>query len=76
MDQIWVEILSEGQQSVVWTKADLNETMYAWYPIEISLDAWVNKSIQLRFAFDSMDEKDNDQEGVYIDDVSVLMPCQ
>jgi len=39
------------------------------------LNAYKGKTISIHFTFDSVDDNDNDGEGIYIDDVLVKKLC-
>jgi titin len=47
------------------------EAMQSWHSHAIDLSAYVGKTIEVRFFFDSIDSVSNDYEGWFIDDVYV-----
>ncbi len=49
--------------------------MKKWKAIQIDLKAYRGKTVKFRFVFDSIDGKDNDYEGIYIDDFQVWEMC-
>ena len=68
-----------GQDTPVWTKADIGGTTgLAWEELEVDLTALNlgGKSVQLVFGFDSVDATNNDYQGLYFDDIRLLWPCQ
>ncbi len=46
-----------------------------WVPVEVDLSSYAGQSIQLVFAFDSVDGWGNTGEGIYLDEVSVVSGC-
>ena len=73
-DKTEVVVIADGTATVVLTKSTL-PSVDAWTPVEISLDAFAGKTIQIQFTFKSVDSLYNSTEGVYVDDVVVSFPC-
>ena len=57
--------------SVQSVKLDNSKNYNKWAKIEISLTHWLGKKVQVRFDFDSADEKFNTRAGWYLDDLLV-----
>ena len=76
-DLLSARIIVGGNAFTVWERTDLGfGTSQQWIPVTIDLPAQVaGRTIRVQFAFDSVDEQDNDGEGVYVDDVSVFAIC-
>ncbi len=75
-DTITVDVVdvAAGTTTTVWTKANLG-AYDAWRRVEIPLDAWAGKNVQVRFSFATGSDVDNAGEGLYFDNLSVVVPC-
>ena len=72
-----VEVVVDGTPTKIFSKDDVIATEYKqWRQAgPFSLNAYKGKTISIHFTFDSVDDNDNDGEGVYIDDVLVKKLC-
>jgi len=79
VDKVFIIVDDGVSQTEVWSKADIGgTTAWQFVPIEVNLSQfgdYSGKEIKLIFLFDSLDEKNNDYEGVYFDDVELVWPC-
>ena len=77
VDKAWVELRPEGGAPVVlWSKDQVTEgTITGWKHVEADVTAWAGAPFRVAFLFDSIDEKGNDNEGVWVDDVELRVPC-
>jgi hypothetical protein len=76
-DQVGISVIHDDGEIEVWNKEAVGGTTgYSWDEFEVDLSAYAGQSVQLRFAFDSIDEMLNDYEGVYFDDLRFLWPCE
>lgn len=62
---------------VLWNKAtDMKLGDYKkWTLVTLDLSPYAGQSIQVQFHFDTKDELNNQSEGIYIDDVTLLTSC-
>ncbi len=76
-DRFTIEAQSDDTAAgLLFDKADLAEDEFRrWTALELDLSTFVGRSVRLTFRFDSVDATANDGEGVYVDDVVVLVPC-
>ncbi len=75
-DKLEVFVKLGGAQTLVWDKAQLpGMPTGGFVPVELDLSAWMGQSVQVVFAFDSVDSAGNGGEGVYVDDVRVDTTC-
>ena len=78
-DVVTLYVRTNGQDTPVWTKADIGGTTgLSWEELEVDLSPLNlgGKSIQLVFGFDSIDNINNDYQGLYFDDIRLLWPCK
>ena len=78
-DVVTIYVRADGQDTPVWTKADIGGTTgLSWKELEVDLSTLKlgGKSIQLVFGFDSIDNINNDYQGLYFDDIRLLWPCK
>ena len=79
VDQVFIYVDDGESTTEVWSKVDVGgSTVWQFVPIEVDLSDFgdfAGKTISLIFLFDSYDQKNNDYEGVYFDDVELLWPC-
>lgn len=70
-----LEVLVEGQ--VLWSKATgMQTTDYRrWVSVTVELSSFAGKTVQVVFLFDTKDDLNNQSEGVYLDDVTVMTGC-
>ena len=79
VDKVFIIVDDGVSQTQVWSKADIGGTT-AWQFVQTEVDLsafgdYAGASVSLTFVFDSYDQKNNDYEGVYFDDVELLWPC-
>jgi hypothetical protein len=74
-DYLTVQVVLEDQVIPVWTRSEFVE-FKAWQQVDVDLTPFAGNEIDLVFAFDSWDEKENDGAGIYLDDVSVKRFCE
>jgi hypothetical protein len=68
-------IKAAGQ--VLWSKStDMKAADYkTWTSVNLDLSAFDGQAVQVEFQFDTKDGTNNQSEGVYIDDVTLLTGC-
>ena len=78
MDLLTLSAVYSDKVQVIWSKEDINgSTAGAWKEVEVPLPpALLGQSVRFLFSFDSVDNKNNDYQGVYFDDVRLMWPCQ
>lgn len=75
-DQFTVKVFpSGGTTAVLWTKGQVGWKSDTWQPWALDLTAWAGKSVKVEFMFDTVDDKENGGEGVYLDDVYLERSC-
>ncbi len=76
-DVLKVLVKQDGQSAfAAWTSDALDGTTHGVFvPVSLALDELGGSSVQIGFSFDSLDDLDNDYEGVYIDDVFITTGC-
>jgi len=76
-DLLSARVIVGGNAFTLWERTDLPfGSMEQWIPVTIDLPPQVaGRTIRVQFAFDSVDEQDNDGEGIYVDDVQVYSTC-
>jgi len=75
-DLVWIAVEVSGDDVEVWNKEAVGgTTAQAWLPLEADLSAFAGEAVRLVFGFDSVDEVENQGEGVYFDDVSLSWTC-
>lgn len=77
MDLLTLTIVSGDTETVIWSKEDINgSTAGSWKELEVQLEPqWPGNTVQFRFSFNSVDNKNNDYQGIYFDDVRLLWAC-
>lgn len=60
--------------TTLWSKASVL-AYRSWVPVEVDLSSLAGQSIQLVFAFDSVDGWGNTGEGIYLDEITVVGGC-
>ncbi|MEA1970765.1 MAG: immune inhibitor A, partial [Thermodesulfobacteriota bacterium] len=77
---IVINVTDGSSQTVVASNAStladtvLSDPSSGWKSASVDLTAFAGKTIQIRFAFDSIDDVENQYEGWYVDDVRVVAP--
>ena len=71
-DKITVSV--KGAATPLWTKT-AKLMLGSWNEVVVDLTPWAGKTVQIRFAFDTVDGTANTLEGVYVDDVTVFSAC-
>jgi len=71
-DVLSVAVLNEMGAIPVWTKG-YGFPMKTWTPVTVDLSAFSTGTFQVVFTFNSVEHSFNDTEGLYIDDVFVLL---
>lgn len=76
-DKFWIEVDDGATKTSVWDKSKLGgySGLRKWQEFTADLSAFAGKTITLRLNFDSVDDGSNTGEGVYLDDLKVIMPC-
>jgi len=70
------ELYISGTVTATWTL--LWSTRYTptvegeWHPVVADISAYQGQAVRLRFTFDSIDAKYNDNEGWYLDDIAIV----
>jgi len=67
--------IKQGEWQEIWNKNNDGGPGLGWKFEEVPLVITANATIQLRFVFDSVDEKQKATMGVLVDDVKLMMPC-
>jgi len=67
--------VSGGTAVTLWDKAASGFATDKWQKWSVDLSAHAGKQVKLQFLFDTYDDKGNDGEGVYLDDVKVTKTC-
>lgn len=65
----------QGAWTELWNKNADGGPGLGWQEVTLPLTITANATIQLRFVFDSVDEKQNATLGVLVDDVRLMKPC-
>jgi hypothetical protein len=75
-DRLEVRLVAEadGAVTTVWDKA-VDGFVVGWQRLTIDVTAAVGGPVRVQVLFDTIDAINNDGEGVYIDDVQLLAPC-
>lgn len=78
VDKVWLEVVQGDSVTEVWNKNADNGPGLVWKQEVVSLTDLFDPSapIQLRINFDSIDGTNNTLEGVYVDDVELVLLCQ
>lgn len=76
-DLFKVLVKQDGESAVaVWTSDELEGSTHGVFaPVALTLENLGGSSVQIGFGFDSLDDLDNDHEGVYVDDVHITTDC-
>ncbi len=76
-DSFVARVLRGNQNIVVWDRTSVPPERYrTWVPVSVPLPPQViGDDIRIRFVFDSLDDDDNDGQGVFVDDVVVYTTC-
>lgn len=84
-DVLTLTVTSGGQASPAWSSDDLKPLLGTtkkdasgapqWRHVVVDASKWADQSVQLIFAFDSVDAYINAFEGAYLDDVSIETGC-
>ena len=75
-DVLAVRVFDGKDHKEVWNSEAIGGTTAGvWQRIDIDVTAWAGASIQVVFAFDSVDGFVNAFEGAYVDDVSISTGC-
>jgi hypothetical protein len=76
-DTFKVLVKQDGESaSAVWTSDELDGSTHGVFvPVALVLENLGGSSVQIGFSFDSLDDLDNDYEGVYVDDVQITTDC-
>lgn len=76
-DLVWISVeAAGGAVTEVWNKEAVGgTTAQAWLPLEADLSAFAGQAVRIVMGFDSIDQVDNNGEGVYFDDVSISWTC-
>lgn len=74
-DHLRLELIQDGDVSVVWDKSDDGGPGLGWKQEVRPLEITANATISLRFVFDSIDEKKNGGMGVLVDAMKLVTPC-
>lgn len=76
-DKLSLLVQAGGGGAEIWNKTMIPMIPSADFTLATAdLSSWMGKSVQLTFAFDSVDGLFNDGEGIYIDDVVVDTSCE
>ncbi len=73
-DFLSVNAVVGGSTIRLWAKGE-DDTVTKWIQLSVDLSAFAGKSIRLQFAFDSVNERENGMEGVYVDSITVDRTC-
>ena len=76
-DVLQVFVLEDGTPAEVWRKTAIagGTTLGRFFEVSVDLSRFIGRTIQLQLAFDTLEQTDNDYEGVYVDDVTVTTTC-
>ncbi|HIA02710.1 MAG TPA: hypothetical protein EYN66_12515 [Myxococcales bacterium] len=76
-DTLEVHLTEEGgsQNLVIWNKAKAY-VYNGWWSHKLQLTAFAGKTVSITFVFDTVDEEDNDGQGVFLDNLHVYSNCQ
>lgn len=73
-----VEVSAIDDAGVLWPRWSSRQTPPAprtWTPVLVDLSELAGRTVRLRVAFDTVDGRDNDHEGVYLGALRVFPPC-
>jgi hypothetical protein len=78
-DVLRLYVLSASGEGIseVWNKEEYDNggPHQQWRSFTVDLSAWAGETIELQWTFETGDPIGNEGEGVYIDDISVGVPC-
>lgn len=76
-DALSVRISNDNGATYTLVASSMNEfnANSGWDTFTLSLNAYSNSTILIRFRFDSFDGTDNIHDGVYLDDIKVTATC-
>ena len=72
-DKRWVEISADGFTGKVQS-VQLDNALafrFKWVELEVDMDAWLGRTVQVRFRFDSVDTEQNTTAGWFVDDMVI-----
>lgn len=76
LDRLSLDVITAGQTVTVWSSDEVGgSTGGLWVPVSVALPAFAGQAVQLRFAFDSLDENANAFEGAFIDGLELGGRC-
>jgi len=65
-----------GSLNELWSKNEVQgNTNYEFMHLELSLKPYAGRIIRIVFSFDTVDAVGNTTEGVYVDDVKIMVEC-
>jgi hypothetical protein len=75
-DQLFVYALAGGAPATIWSKSSYaTGAMAVWKQMVVNLDAYKGKNVQFQWFFNTIDGVFNSTEGVYVDDIEIVVPC-
>ncbi len=74
-DDLRLELLQGGQSTIVWDKG-VSGPGQGWKQETIPLTLTSTAPVRLRWFFDSIDEVNNVGQGVFVDDMRIVTPCE
>lgn len=76
LDRLTLEVVEAGKSVAIWSSDEVEgSTGGLWVPVAVSMQPYAARAVQLRFAFDSVDETANDHEGAFIDGLELGGHC-
>jgi hypothetical protein len=76
LDRLTLDVVAAGNAVTVWSSDEVGgSTGGVWVPVTVSMEGYAARAVQLRFAFDSVDETGNDYEGAFIDGLELGGRC-
>ncbi len=77
-DVLSLRVVAGGQEHEVWSTAtfpQFSDTGGEFVPVTVSLGAFAEQKVRIRFVFDTITGFANAYEGVYLDDIEVVGRC-
>lgn len=78
-DQFRIRLqLPDGSETpAVWNKSAIPASSYGtWVAVKVNLSAYAGQTVRVAFEFDSVDAIDNEGQGVFIDDMTIVASCE
>ena len=75
VDHFWLELIQDDGVTELWNKSDSGGPGIGWRQVIVPLPPSLT-SFQLAIRFDSIDETNNNGQGIFIDDIHVERVCE